>query len=435
MPWTAPWQFISGCSPLQSLTMKAVVIIISDLRLDFIGCYGNDWVETPALDRLAAEAIVFDRHYAECPEPDAAHRAWRGGVHHPASTDVDLVRLLKAQGVFTSLVTDDRLPPSADFSQDWNHTVSIPAERGKKRNAFFEKGFAKLLGTLKKQESWLTWVELAQLQTPWNIPQEYLDRYFDAESAEEDDDDDDEEVGAAAQAPLLDFPAGLIPATDDETFLRLQKSYAACVTYVDEQLGFLIDALHKAELDGDTLLIVTADRGLPLGEHGLVGHVRPWLHDELVHVPFIMRLPDGAQAGRRVNALSQHADLLPTLLDLFGLSSPAMAGHSLLPLAHGQGKTLREHVCSSLQMDESLEWALRTPEWGFILPVRPWPGDPPRGPQLYVKPDDRREVNDLRQHNLELAEELEQTLQTHYAEKSPGGKEQADSFKRPSALT
>jgi hypothetical protein len=72
---------------------------------------------------------------------------------------------------------------------------------------------------------------------------------------------------------------------------------------------------------------------------------------------------------------------------------------------------VRTYACSGLRAGEAVEWALRTPEWAFLLPVRPAPEDPPRLPQLYVKPDDRWEVNNVLQHHLELGEHLEEVLQ------------------------
>ena len=57
--------------------MKVLALTASGLHLGYVGCYGSDWVTTPTLDRLAAEGIVFDQHYADCPEPAAARPARR----------------------------------------------------------------------------------------------------------------------------------------------------------------------------------------------------------------------------------------------------------------------------------------------------------------------------------------------------------------------
>src|SRR5262249_97158 len=76
------------------------------------------------------------------------------------------------------------------------------------------------------------------------------------------------------------------------------------------------------------------------------------------------------------------------------------AGQRLLPLVRGEKVQVRDYACAGVGSAEALEWALRTPEWGFVLPERAPPGDAPRGPQLYVKPDDRWEVNNVLQHHL-----------------------------------
>src|SRR5262249_3418360 len=157
--------------------------------------------------------------------------------------------------------------------------------------------------------------------------------------------------------------------------------------------------------------LLTTDHGQALGEHGVVGPYRPWMHDEVIHLPLILRFPDGLEAGRRVGALTQTVDLLPTLLDFFAVTAPTTTqGRSLLPLVRGTAEGVRDYACGGWEQGGALEWVLRTPEWAFLLPLRQPEGDPPRGPQLYVKPDDRWEVNNVVQHHLELAERLEQAL-------------------------
>jgi arylsulfatase A-like enzyme len=142
--------------------------------------------------------------------------------------------------------------------------------------------------------------------------------------------------------------------------------------------------------------------------------VRPWLHDEVIHLPLLVRLP-GGEGGRRVSALTQAVDLAPTLAELFGATLPGAHGHSLLPLLRGEAGQVRAYACAGLEVGGGVEWALRGPDWVFLLPVRPHPHDPSRGPQLYVKPDDRWEVNNVVQHHLELAERLEQALRAFVA--------------------
>src|SRR5262245_50767359 len=82
---------------------KVLVLAVGGLHLGYVGCYGNDWVRTPALDRLAAEGVVFDLHFAD--SLGVAPPTWRTGRYHfpspdaagPASADLDA--LLRAHGV------------------------------------------------------------------------------------------------------------------------------------------------------------------------------------------------------------------------------------------------------------------------------------------------------------------------------------------------
>ncbi|MBI1917309.1 MAG: hypothetical protein HYS12_21625 [Planctomycetes bacterium] len=108
--------------------------------------------------------------------------------------------------------------------------------------------------------------------------------------------------------------------------------------------------------------------------------------------------------------------MMPTLLEAFGLPPPeGVQGHSLLPLARAEAEHLRDYACIGLQLGGASEWGLRAPGWAFLLPGPSEPGDPPRGRQLYVKPDDRWEVNDVLQHHLDRADAFEQTLKEFVA--------------------
>ncbi len=409
--------------------MKVLVITARGLHLGYIGAYGNDWIDTPALDRLAAEGVVFDQHIADCPEPAGARRAWRSGLHHlPLAEESvsaplpghDLVRLLKNRGVVTALVLDESRPAPTEFSADWDVVIEAgPDDEGTALDYALE-GTAQALESLAESDHWLLWIDLATLLPPWEVPDEFLDRCFgepaveDNEEADEDDEEDEEEreeeVEEEPLEPLLDPSLGTVDPRDEETFLRLQRSYAAAVAYVDAGVELLLKELEGRQLLDDVLVIFTTDHGFPLAEHGLVGLHRPWLHDELVHLPLLMRLPKAAEAGRRVDVLTQPADLMPTLLEAFGVEPPTVHGHSLLPLARGAGDELRPYACSGLSIGRALEWSLRTPEWALLLPVSAELGDTPRSPQLFVKPDDRWEVNDVRQHHLERAEHMEAVL-------------------------
>jgi arylsulfatase A-like enzyme len=404
--------------------MKAIVVIARGLQLGALGCYGNQWIDAPALDTLAAEGVVFDQHFADNADPVAGRRTWRSGRYHlpeftstaPTEPWPDLLAVLRQQGIYTCLIVDDTRPSSQEFADGWDevHHVSV-AEDEMPLDATLEAVGA-ALERLERRDNWLLWIDLAALLPPWNLPAEFLEAYFTEEPSGEDDEEFEEEMESEEEeeseplTPLTEAPVGVIDCDDDYLFLSLQTSYAAAVSYVDSRLGQLLEALGGLEGGDDILLIVTTDAGQNLGEHGLVGAIRPWLHEELIHLPLLLRLPGAAEAGRRVAALTQTVDLVPTLADWFQAPLSGVHGHSLLPLARGEVESVRPYACAALQVGEAIEYALRSPEWAFLLPVKPRAEDEGRSPQLYVKPDDRWEVNNVLQHHLELVEQLERTL-------------------------
>jgi arylsulfatase A-like enzyme len=393
--------------------MRALVIVAGGLQLGYVGAYGNEWVATPNLDRLAAEGVVFDQHHADRPDAAGARRGWRSGRYglptadgrdaSPREAPADLLGLLRERGVRTSLVVDGSRPTPAEFAAGWDNVdVVSGAGEGTPLERTLEAA-VRALDRLAAVEDWLLWIDLETLLPPWDVPAEFGDRYF----GEQVEEADGEAAAEEPLTPLTDPATGPLDPDDDTTFLRLQRTYAGVVTYLDAGLGLLLDELRERGLLDQVAVIFTSDRGLPLGEHGIVGECRPWLHDELVHVPLILRLPGAVEAGRRVPALTQPVDVMPTLLDLFGAAAPTVHGQSLLPLARGEVEQVRAYACSGLRADDAGEWALISPEWKFILPLS---AEPSRAAQLYVKPDDRWEVNDVLQHHPELSGHMEQVL-------------------------
>jgi arylsulfatase A-like enzyme len=402
--------------------MKALVIEVPGLHLGYLGCYGNDWIDTPHLDRLAAEGVVFDRHFADCPNALAPGR-WTGHYRFPLPddpppSDDDLADQL--EHVFGL----QRLFAARGITLKQNAAIDSFGSSGP-RETLEEVVQAALAGLeqLVSLDGWMMWVGLRSLIPPWQVPPEFLDPYF-AEEEEEEAQEADEEQAEDSEplVPWPDPPIGPIDTSDDRAWQRLQNTFAAAVAHLDAQLGLILEQLEKRKPLDDVMICVTANRGLALGEHGIIGDCRPWLHEEVMHLPLIIRLPGGAEAGRRVSALTQPVDLLPTLLAAFDVPIPdSLHGRNLLPLIHGETAKIRDYACAGLQLGERIEWALRTPDWSFILPVRQTVDDPPRPKQLYVKPDDRWEFNDLLQHHLEWAERLEKTLRAFVdASRRPG---------------
>lgn len=308
------------------------------------------------------------------------------------------------------MIRDSSRAAPAGFGIGWDRVseaVTSDSDVSKLEAALetWQPALEELAGT----DSWLLWLELATLLPPWEVPSSYLEPYL-VEPGNEEEGEEPEEL-----EPWLDPPLGLIDPADTLAFLRLQRTYAAAVTYLDAGLALVLQELEEQHLLEEVLLVVTSGHGFPLGEHGLVGLDRPWLHEELIHVPLLLRFPGKAEAGRRVAALTQSVDLPLTLLDLFGLPLPPAHGHSLLPLVQRKVPQVRAYACAGLRRGKAVEWVLRSPDWAFVLPLQGETEDPVRATQLYVKPDDRWEVNNVVQHHPRLAEHLEQTLRSFVA--------------------
>jgi arylsulfatase A-like enzyme len=381
--------------------MRVVVFALTGCPVAALGPYGNEWTATPTLDRLAADGVVFDRHLSDCPDLAAAGRAWRSGTHQTAgpapAARLDLLDQLHAAGVSTTLVRHSRpendSPP--DFYAGWGRLFDArPAPADRLPVDALLRVLPELIGGLPERA--LVWVECDRLLPPWDVPQPVFEAYIEELV--------DEEAGEAVQ-PWADPPTGWFDKDDLASWELLHRSFAAAVTAFDADLDKVFERLQGL----DATLVLTAAHGLPLGEHGVVGRFRPWLHEELVHLPLIVRLPGNAEAGRRVQAFTQPADLMPTVAGWFGVSVDVGDGRSLLPLLRGEPVGWRDAVVSGLTLGGRSERAIRTDEWAYLLPGRS-PDDEPREPMLFRKPDDRWEVCDLRPRHLDTADELEKQL-------------------------
>lgn len=311
-----------------------VTLILADgLPAKLLGPYGNSWIPTPNLDRLAISCVVFDRHLVDLPGAP-----WNRVVHSFPPADPRTI------------------PTARDALQV--HSIS--------------------------------------LLPPWSPSDEALEAAFDDWDLEE------------PPEPWLDPEPGFIDPQDVLGWERLQRTFAAVIRDFDTWLA--------DHLDAESLLIVTSTGGQNLGEHGMIGTARPWLYQELVHVPLLIRLPEGAQAGRRVAHLTQPVDIVPTMLDFWHQPvHSASHGRSLLPLCRGGGP-IRDYAVTGCHLGNEVEFALETPTEKLIVST-----DAARGPLYFIKPDDQWEVNNVRQAHLDHTERLEVTLRNYVAATSAAG--------------
>ena len=349
--------------------MTTVVVFLKGCPTAALGPYGNERVATPALDALAAGGVVFDQHFASRPEP-AGVLAFRPPAGQPSA----VVRHCRPE---------NDSPP--EFYAGWGRLFDArpaPADPSP-----LSALLRVLPDAVAAAAGGLLWVECDRLTPPWDVPAEVFAEYI------EDVLEDDEEYGEPIR-PWVDPPAGWFDADDLASWELLHRTLAAAVTTFDADLGHLFGKL--CELLPDATLVLTADHGHPLGEHGVIGRFRPHLHEELVHLPLIVRLPGDAEAGRRVSGLTQPEDVADWLA----------GGNGVGRLLCGEVDAIRPQVVSRLP-DEA---AVRTAEWAYVKPLIADPDDDPRGPLLFRKPADRAEVLNVAGEYADVVEGYERLL-------------------------
>lgn len=143
---------------------------------------------------------------------------------------------------------------------------------------------------------------------------------------------------------------------DDDLARTLLHGYFACVSYVDAQIGMMIDALDEAGIRDNTIIIVWGDHGWHLGDMGIWGKATNY--EIATRVPLMIWTPDMKTRGATTDALVELVDMYPTLCDLAGLPKPRhLEGHSFAPLLDEPGRPWKRAVFSQFPNPALREWA------------------------------------------------------------------------------
>lgn len=341
-----------------------------------LGPYGNTWVPTRAFNRLAGEAWLSEFSFTTSPRLADVYRSWWHGEHPlaPQSDAQPLVQRWRSAGLKTALVTDDaelaQFPGTADF--DDQVLVEHPAAT-EPATGTDETQFAQLAGAVMDRleqlpERFALWLHARGLSGAWDAPTELREHLRD---------DEDPLAATLVDPPVVQLGQDY----DPDALVPLVQAYAAQVLAIDEGLEALLDALEESGRAADTLVVVTSPRGYLLGQQGEFGSPTALLEDQL-HVPLLVRFPTGQRAAERELALLEPRDL-----------------HALLASPGDWTPASRERVL----IRSDCEQALRTPAWLLCQQ-----GD--EAPQLYAKPDDRYEVNDVAGRCQSVVEALQAEL-------------------------
>jgi arylsulfatase A-like enzyme len=365
------------------------IVVISDtLRRDHLGCYGNEWISTPHVDRFAAASVLFENAYSAS-FPTVPHRrdvlTGRFTASYtpwaPLSSDeVVLPEVLKEGGYASMMVCDcphilengyhyDRGFDGFEWirgqeSDRWKTSPERPADPcdpAKIRNAdglrrlhrrntawwrheadtFVARTMAEACRWLEenyRRERFFLYVDTFDPHEPWDAPQWYVDMYDPGYEGEE-----------------VDYP--LYAPTDflSEAELKHARAlYAAEVTLVDRWVGRVLEKVADLGLLDDTMVLFTTDHGFLHGEHGIIGKslISPErfayipLYEEINHIPLIVHVPGAGSGVRR--GVVQPMDFMPTVLELAGLDVPdTVQGRSFAGLLQGEGDEHRDFAVSS----------------------------------------------------------------------------------------
>ena len=478
---------------------SAIVVVVDGLRPEYLGPYGNAWVSTPHLNRLAAEGFVFDHCVAAEQDASKLFRSLLTGRHpslvsckaplQPSASEGEVqmtapllqwVRKNSGAGLF---VTDDpRLfRDSAAQSFDTVQLLSgrrIEAQAAESWEAIlaglppnpcldwsetWTAGFFSQVSDLlpnMQDRAFLLWCHLGGFSRIWDCPTEFREVYQE---------EGDPPPWNGVSAPRHFFP----PGADPDSWLPFVQAYAGQVVLLDLCLGGLLQAISQAGLDRQCVIALTGFGGFPLAEHGWLGMWKIPPRNERIACPLMLRLPEGVGAADRSHALCYAHDLAPTLRAAMadptdpppagspdsclthGEYSPARPGESpaftscdtdggnLMPIVLGQIEQVRDRLFC--RCDDPAVVALRTASWSALVDMTadlqsfdkspPPPATVPAEPasrafalgvngaedtvvqegnaeaepgddsqdvttvrgivELYVKPDDRWEINDV----------------------------------------
>ena len=354
-----------------------LLVTFDALSAEDMSLYGYALPTTPQMDALASQSIVFERFYAAgnhtTPTVSSLHTGvnvpshgafdWMGEVD-PAWRPRSLARLLREAGYRTGAVVANPAahPATLGFAEDYDYLPPPPIRRdllaswawhmqggplaaeveellGERVRKYYARlDQAKLPETDMPPEAvfdqgrafiaaasgpWFLWLHLMVPHEPYLPPAPLIGAFGSVVNGDT----------RAWQAGLDGF--GPYPPERKPEVERLRRRYNEFIVASDAALGQFIAGLDRDKALANTALLVSSDHGENF-EHAYWGHAGPQLWEPVVHVPLLVRLPDGAGAGTRITEVTGQVDLMPTLLDLAGLQPAAWAeGQSLRPLWQG----------------------------------------------------------------------------------------------------
>ena len=367
-----------------------IILLMADQhRFDAMGCMGNEAVHTPNLDALAHDGTLFMHAYSSSPSSTPARAGLLTGLspwHHgmlgygrvAEKYRFEMPRMLRELGYYTfgigkmhwfpqhslhgfhaTLVDESGRVESPDFISDYRRWFQLhaPGENPDKtgigwndlRTGIYQlpdelhpttwtgERACELIENYENEQPLFLKVSFARPHSPYDPPQRFLDMYD----------------GQDIPAPWIGDWAGEYAELKEPTAQATKKPYGnygaeyaqnsrryyyANVSFVDEEIGKIVEALRKKGMYDNALIVYVSDHGDMLGDHYHWRKTYPY--EGSAHIPFIVKWPSSCQiAGKeKDNHPVELRDLLPTFVDVAGGEVPeGMDGRSLLSLMTGDG--------------------------------------------------------------------------------------------------
>ena len=366
--------------------MNVILIVNDTFRRDHLGCYGNDWIETPNLDTFAERSMAFDQYYiASYPTVPNRWDMAVGRFGFPTrgweplqQRDMTLAQMLARQGVHTQMIWDTPMLGMHDYNytrgfqgiefvhgqknDPWitnpDLPVRFPAQPHKIKSVKSLDGYLRNHFDRRHEHQFPVARTMSQaiewLETNYNHERFFL--YVDMWDPHEPFDSPwyDYEHYAAPdyRGDEITYPQYGRPTYLTEAEQRdIRARYAGCATLVDRWVGAFLDMAERLHLFDDTLILWTTDHGHLFGEHDLQG--KPGaemgrLYEETTRIPLLVHHPAGLGAGEHIPGIVQPPDLLPSILEFMEVPVPDIVeGRSFWPLARGEASQGRDYAFSN----------------------------------------------------------------------------------------
>jgi arylsulfatase A-like enzyme len=448
--------------------MNILIVVTDTWRWDYLGAYGNDWIKTPYIDKLAQESVVFEGAFAEGLPTLPARRVIYTGrpivpfQHHPQASDqvqlqgwhplydedVTLSEHLRECDYVSALFNDvyHMMKPGKNFHRGfdcWYWT------RGQESDPFAIRDYSQVAHILDDHTCWgnkladRAWIIqhvmnrkewksdadsfVAQtLQRAGDWLREYTASnltnpfYMHVETFEPHEPWDPPVEYARLYDPNYDSWDGLIPPGSadhmpPERLANVRHAYAGECSLADRWIGHLLDVVKETGHWDDTLIVFTSDHGCMMGEQGEVHKSANRLRNQVWQVPLVIRHPQGEHAGVRAKGFVQHTDIMPTVLSLAGQSIPErVLGRNLWPQVAGDEAGPEQIVTAFGPFA-----AIRNAKWSYMCPWTEVAGDPNPRRDLYDLAADPKELTNVIADHPDAVQEMSALLEAHLKKYAP----------------